>query len=406
MSEIAIISANKPLLKQMAKLGNKGANDVLKLLGDTGKFLSTVQVGITLVGILAGVYSGATIAKHFAVYLNQVSFIYPLGDAISISLVVALITYLSVVIGEIIPKKIALSNPEKLSILVVKPMLAVSFVFSPFVKIFDLSTKVIMTMFGLSQDQEKITEDEVRAVINEGAESGAIEKSEQEMLQRVIRLDDRDVKSIMTHVSEITFIKIDDSTEDVKSKIKSAKHARYPVIDVNGKIIGVVQAKELLNGVLSSSKINIAEHIRTANFVSENTSCLRIIEMFKSSAIHLAVVIDEYGATEGIVTDSDIFEAIVGSLPSNYDENDFAMIRMREDGSWLVDGMTALEEINITIGIEEIDANESFDTIAGFIIDSIKKSVTEGDKFTKYGYEFEVIDMDGLRIDKILISKK
>ena len=404
LSEMAIVSSNKPVLRAMARRGNKGAINVLKLLENQGKFLSTIQVGITAVGTLTAAYGGATIAFSLGQILNH--FIAPHGEAVAIIIVVFGITYFSVVIGELIPKRIALRSPENISILVAKPMISLSYIFFPLVKIFDFSAEIVMKFFGIfATTEDTVTEADLKAIISEGAESGVIEKSEHEMLQRIFRLDNRDAKSIMTHISEVTLIKTDDSIDEIRRKIREAGHSKYPVIDsTTQKIIGVAQTKELLSDVMLLNKIDIKNHLKEVHFIAENTNCLKLLEMFKTSSIHLAVVIDEYGEVEGIVTDSDVFEAIVGLLPSNYDEKDFVMITKKDDNYWMVDGMTPIDEINILIGIEEINSEGRFDTIAGFLLDHLNKVPQEGDKVLKYGYSFEIIDMDGMRVDKILIT--
>lgn len=405
LSEMAIVASNRALLRDMLKRGNKGAANVLKILDDEGKFLSTIQVGITAVGTLMAAYGGATIAHDLGVLFDKIPFVSPYGEMIAITLVVAFLTYISVIIGELIPKRIALRNPEAISIVVARPMLTISHFFSPIVKVLDVSAEVVMKFLGIrSTSNDKVTESELKAMLSEGAESGVIEKSEHEMMQRIFRLDTREAKSIMTHVSDMVFIRVNDTISEIAVKVSQAGHSRYPVLDNSGKVIGVVQAKELLADALSSSSLDIKEHIKEAHFIAENTNCLKVLEMFKSSSIHLAVVLDEYGATEGIVTASDIFEAVVGLLPSNYDENAALMIKRRDDGSWLVDGMTPVDEINIVIGIEDINSEGKYDTIAGFLLDNLNKTPQEGDRIVKYDYAFEIIDMDGLRVDKILIK--
>ncbi len=406
LSEMAIVSSNKPILRAMSRRGNKGADDVLKLLENQGKFLSTIQVGITAVGTLAAAYGGATIAASLGALLNKIPFLDNCGEGIAITIVVFAITYFSVVIGELIPKRIALRNPENISILVARPMISISYIFFPLVTIFDLAAEIVMKFFGIfATTEDKVTEADLRAIISEGAESGIIEKSEHEMMQRIFRLDNRDAKSIMTHISEVTLIKTADSIDEIRRKIREAGHSKYPVIDSEThKIIGVAQTKELLSGVMLLNQIDIKNHLKEVHFISENTNCLKLLEMVKSASIHLAVVIDEYGEVEGIVTDSDVFEAIVGLLPANYDEKDFVMIAKKDDNSWMVDGMTPIDEIHILIGIEEINVEGGFDTIAGFLLDHLNKVPQEGDKVIKYGYSFEIIDMDGMRVDKILIK--
>ncbi len=407
LSEMAIVSSSKAMLRDMLKRGNKGAADVLKLLSDEGKFLSTIQVGITAVGTLMAAYGGATIGDSLGDLLNKIPFLDPYGESIAITIVVIILTYISVIIGELIPKRVALRNPEAISIFVARPMLSLSAVFAPIVKILDVSAEVVMRFFGIfSDNNDKVTEAELQAIISEGAESGVIEKSEHEMMQRIFRLDNRDAKSIMTHVAEVNFINLDDSIDDVKSKVRQAGHSRYPVIDIESeKVVGVIQAKEILADALAlGPNINIKDHLQKAHFISENTSCLKVLEMFKSSSIHLAVVLNEYNAIEGIVTASDLFEAVVGLIPSNYDEKDQVMVKLRDDGTWLVDALTPIDEINILIGIEEINHQGRYDTIAGFVLDNLDKSPQEGDKITKYDYSFEIVDMDGFKIDKILIT--
>lgn len=411
LSEMAIVSSSKPILRAMSKHGNKAANDVLYLLANQGKFLSTIQVGITTVGTLTAAYGGATIARSLGELLNKAYFINPYGDGIAITFVVAGITYISVVIGELIPKRIALRNPEHISLFVAKPMISLSYLFFPLARIFDISAEVVMKFFGIFSVKDgssnKVTEAELQAIISEGAESGIIEKSEHEMMQRIFRLDMRDSKSIMTHISDVTTISTKDTIEEIRKKIHVAGHSKYPVIDYDTKkIIGVIQTKEMFADMVSLNEINIKNHLKDVHFIAENTNCLKVLEMFKtSSSIHLAVVVNEYGEVEGIVTDSDIFEAIVGSLPANYDTKDFAFVKKQDGNSWLVDGMTPIDEIIILIGIEEINFEEKYDTIAGFMLDNLPSAPNVGDKISKYGYSFEIINIEGARINQILISQ-
>ncbi len=406
LSEMAIVASSKHTLRDMVKKGNKSAKNVIEILENQGKFLSAIQVGITAVGTLAAAYGGANIADSFGIFLDKAPFINPHGQTIALVIVVVILTYVSVVIGELIPKQIALRNPEFIASIVARPMISFARIFSPIVKLLDFSAKIVMKSFGIfAKDESKVTEDEVKAIINEGVESGAIEKSEHEMMHRIFRLDSRDAKSIMTHVSEVVAINLDDSVEEIRRKFSEAQHSKYPVIDKSiQKIIGIVQVKDVLSSFMESGKLNIKEHLSEVHFISENTNCLKVLEMFKSSSVNLAVVIDEYGAIEGIVTDSDIFEAVVGLIPANYDESDSVMITVREDGSWLVDGVAPIDEINIVIGIEEMNPNGKYDTLSGFMLDNLNEMPKEGVKFIKYGYSFEIIDMDGSRIDKILIT--
>lgn len=408
MSEIAIVSASKPMLKHMVKQGNKKAERALALAENPGRFLSTVQVGITLVGILAGAYGGATIAEKIAPILNGYAFINPHGEIVSVFLIVTSITYFSVVIGELIPKRVGLRHPERIAIAVAGPMRVVSWIAHPIVVLLEASGNVVMKVLGIfNDDADEVSEEEFKAILSEGAESGVIEKTEHEMLQRVIRLDDRDVKSIMTHRTEVVFIDINDTVEDIREKVHKAGHSRYPVIDGNpDELKGIVQAKELLDDALTdNSKLTVLEHIKDIVILPESASCLQALESFKRAHINLIVIVDEYGSTQGIVTTSDLLEAIVGTLPSNYDAGDQMKIVERENGSWLVDGRTPIEEIHLSIGLYEISADEDFDTIAGYVLEHLRKTPKEGALFEAFGHVFEIVDMDGHRIDKILIKK-
>ncbi|MBD9646985.1 HlyC/CorC family transporter [Ensifer sp. ENS09] len=406
LSEMAIVSASKPMLRQMAKQGNARAEVALRLAEDPGKFLSTVQVGITLVGTLAGAYGGATIAAKFAPLLDEIAWINPYGNTVALVLVVTLITFLSVVIGELIPKQLALKNSEVLAMFVARPMHLLSRIAAPVVYLFETAASLAMRLLGIRPDDpDHVTEEEVHAIMAEGVESGAIEKSEHEMLRRIIRLGDRNVKSIMTHRTEVSFIDVNDSLETVGRKIDQFGHSRYPVVDgPSGDVLGAVLAKEILNAP-TSGPFDVRRYIKEIHTLPETASCLKALEAFKSSSINMAMIVDEYGSTEGIITIADILEAIVGVLPSNYDDIEHALIRQREDGSYLVDGRTPIDEIHLTIGIEGIDADGNFETIAGFLVQQLRKTPEEGDVAIAHGYRFEVVDMDARRIDKILVSR-
>lgn len=408
MSEIAIVSASKPMLKHMAKQGNKRAALALDLAENPGRFLSTVQVGITLVGILAGAYGGATISEKIAPSLNDISFINPHGETVAVAIIVSCITYFSVVIGELVPKRLALIHANTLALIVVRPMRFLSIAVHPVVVLLEVSANVLLRLFGVSQGKlDGVSDEEFRAILSDTAESGVIEKSEHEMLQRVIRLDDRDVKSIMTHRTEVVFIDLKDTIEDIRKKVHETGHSRYPVIDSDpDDLKGYIAAKELLDSALTdSSKIDITKHVKEVLILPESASCLHALESFKKNHINLIAIVDEYGSTQGIVTSSDILEAIVGILPSNYDHDDQLKIVQRADGSWLVDGRTPIEEIHLSIGLHEISADEDFDTIAGFLLEEIRKTPEEGLVYEEFGYRFEIVDMDGHRIDKIIITK-
>lgn len=406
LSEIAIVSASKPLLRQLAKQGDHRAEIALSLAENPGRFLSTVQVGITLVGILAGAYGGAAIAEDLAPHLDAIPWIYPHGETAAVAIIVSGITYFSVVIGELVPKQFALAHAEGLALFVAPIMKGLSWLTSPIVAVLNFSAQTLLTILRVKRGEDTVTEEEVRAILTESAESGVIDKAEHEMLQRVIRLADRDVKSIMTHRTDVVFIDVNDTIDTIRRKVHDAGHSRYPVVDGDtDSAIGIVQAKEMLDAQLSGEEFSIRGLMREAHILPENISCLAALETFKQQHINLMIIVDEYGSTQGIVTPSDFLEAIVGTIASNYGDEDQPMIVMREDGSWLVDGRTPIEEIHLSIGIEAISADEDFDTIAGYILTHLRTAPSEGASFTDAGYRFEVIDMDHHRIDKVLINK-
>jgi putative hemolysin len=366
-----------------------------------------VQVGITLVGILAGAYGGATIAEKVSPWFDNLPHMKGHGESLAVGVIVTAITYFSVVIGELAPKRFALVHAEKIAVMVARPMQILSRLAHPVVIILEVSANILMKILRIRPKEEEVSDVELRAVLSEGAETGVIEKAEHEMLQRVIRLDDRDVKSIMTHRTEVVFIDVNDDIEAIRAKVHESGHSRYPVIDGSpDELKGIVQAKELLDSALShGGTIDIMSLVKDFMVLPESASCLQALESFKKNHINLIVIVDEYGSTQGIVTSSDILEAIVGVLPSNYDKDDQLKIVERVDGSWLVDGRTPIEEINIYIGLEQISADEDFDTIAGFLLEALRRTPKEGVAFEDFGYRFEIVDMDGRRIDKILISK-
>ncbi|MBX9457173.1 MAG: hemolysin family protein [Rhizobium sp.] len=407
MSELAVVSASRPLLRQKARQGNTRAASALALAENPGTFLSTVQVGITLVGILAGLYGGASITEKLAPVLDSYPLIEPYGHVLAGALVVAGITYLSVIIGELIPKQFALRHAESVAMFVAPPMAILSMIASPVVYLFDVSARILLRLLGMSaRDGEEVTEAEVQAVLAEGAESGVFEKSEHEMLRRIMSLADRSVKSIMTHRTEIVSIDINDTYDEVIAKIQAASHSRYPVVDGDSDtVVGAIRAKNILQATFNAKTFRLKDYVEELPSVPEMTTCLKAFEFFKSTNIHMAVIVDEYGSTEGIVTSADLLESIVGMLPSNYDRIEDMAIRERQDGSWLIDGRTSIHEMQLTFGFDQLSTDDGYETIAGFVVQNLRKSPEEGDRFEALGYEFEVIDMDGRRIDKILMKR-
>ena len=405
LAEISIIASSQPLLRQYAKQGKKSAASALKLISNSGRFLSTVQVGITLVGIFAGAYGGATIANKLTEPFNQVSFIYPYGAVVAVFLVVTVITYFSVVVGELVPKQLALNNPERFAMFAAWPMLVLSKLCTPIVIVLDISAKILMYILRIKPKPQGVTEMEIRAVIADGVTSGAIENEEHNVIRRVIRLGDRDVKSIMTHRKDVCFVHINDSLDEVTQKIAKFGHSRYPVIEEDtSHVLGIIKTKDIIAQIPEKHDFQVKNFLKQPLFIHEQATCLDALKTFRNKRLQFAVVVDNDGVLEGIFTISDLMEAIVGVIPANYDAQDDAQIVARTDGSWLVNGLTPIDEIHLTIGLEDIILTNEYQTMAGFMLSQLKFGPATGKYFEINGYKFEIVDMDGQRIDKILIT--
>lgn len=407
MSEMAVVSASKPMLKQKAKSGSRRAGQALALAEDSGSFLSTVQVGITLVGIVAGAYGGAAFSASLEPVFAAMPYIGHYADELAFATVITLITYASVVLGELIPKRFAIRHADSIAMWVAPPMQFISLLCMPLVWLLNRTAQLLLWPFGIgAREENKITEDEVKAVIAEGAEQGAIEPAEHAMLQRIIRLGERDVKSIMTHRMDMCVIAMEWGEEQVRDVMLKARHSRYPVSRGGGEyLVGVLQAHTLLDGIWKGGEMNIMAELEPAVFIPETTKCHIALERFKHERMHMAFVVDEHGEVQGLVTASDILEAIVGIMPSNYEGTREPMLYQREDGSWLVDGATPVEELQITVGISAMDADASYDTLAGFLMHAMGRTPALGDVWQAHGYVFEVVDTDGRRVDRVMITK-
>lgn len=405
LAEIAIIASSQPLLRQYAKQGKKSAASALKLIGNSGRFLSTVQVGITLVGIFAGAYGGATIANKLTEPFNQISFIYPYGAVVAVFVVVTVITYFSVVVGELVPKQLALNNPERFAMFAAWPMWVLSKLCTPIVIVLEISAKILMYILRIKPKPQGVTEMEIRAVIADGVTSGAIENEEHNVIRRVIRLGDRDVKSIMTHRKDVCFVHVNDNLDEVAQKIAKFGHSRYPVIEEDtSHVLGIIKTKDIIAQNPGKHHFQVKNFLKQPLFIHEQTTCLDALKIFRNKRLQFAVVVDNDGVLEGIFTISDLMEAIVGVIPANYDAQDDAQIVVRPDGSWLVNGLTPIDEIHLTIGLEDIILTNEYQTMAGFMLSQLKFGPATGKYFEINGYKFEIVDMDGQRIDKILIS--
>ena len=405
MSEMAIVSSRKARLESLARQANAGARVALELVADPSRFLSTVQIGITLVGIFAGAYSGATLADPLGDRLDQYAWIAPRGDLIAIVVVVVIITYLSLVIGELVPKRIALANPERTASLIARPMQLLSYAAAPAVWLLRISTDAILRLLGLSGTrQATVTEDEVKSLIAEGTRAGIFAPQERAMIEGVLRLADRSVRVIMTQRADIVWVDKSAGREAIVEMVEASSHTRFLVCDGSiDNAVGLISTRDLLSGALRGEPIDIAKLVRSTLFVADQTPVLKLIDLFRRQGVRVAVVVDEYGATQGIVTATDVLEGIAGALPDR-DERAEPMIVQRPDGSWLVDGMMPIDEFEDVCGLAGISDEGDFETVAGFIIDRLGRLPSAGDRIERGDMVLEVIDMDGRRIDKVLVT--
>ncbi len=407
-SEIALVSARKARLEQRARQGNTKARLALKLANSPNNFLSTVQIGITLIGILSGALGGATVANSLRLRLDQVPALAPYSDVLSLAAVVGLITYLSLVVGELVPKRIALSYPEAIACQVAGPMRNLSRLAAPLVALLGVSTSFVVKLMGLKERPEAaITEEELRLLIDQGTEAGTFEVAEQEMMGRVLQLGDRPIRSIMTPRTDIEWLKVDASFIEHSELVMQSAHSHFPVCNSDiDDCVGVVSLKALLPNYLSQTTppVTLLSLVQPPLFVAESTYVLKVLELFKSSGTHFAMVLDEYGGVEGLVTLNDVVEAIVGDLPSIEDANDPMMVQ-REDGSWLLDGLLPVEDLKELLNRDQLTEDEdNYHTLAGFMIRHMGRIPTAGDFFEWQGLRFEVVDMDGRRVDKVLLE--
>ncbi|MDZ8087687.1 MAG: hemolysin family protein [Nostoc sp. DedQUE12b] len=409
MSEMAIVSARKVRLQQLANQGDAKAMAALKLAESPNHFLSTVQVGISLIGILTGAFGGATIANRLAVYVRLVPFLAPYSEPISFGIVVLIITYLSLIVGELVPKRLALNNPERIASTVAIPMRALSAIASPMVYLLSASTDLILRVLGITASTEpQVTEEEIKILIEQGTEAGTFEEAEQDMVERVFRLGDRPVSYLMTPRPDIVWLDLDDSPEENRQKMVDSAYSRYPVCQGGlDNVLGVIPVTDLLARSFRGEPLDLTIGLRQPVFVPESTRGLKVLELFKQTITHMALVVDEYGVIQGLVTLNDIMSEIVGDVPST-DGQDQPQAVQREDGSWLLDGMLPVEEFLELFGMEEWESEErgSYQTLGGFVITHLGRIPTAADHFEWQSMRIEVMDMDGNRVDKVLVVPK
>ena len=409
MSELAILSARKIRLHQKSEEGDTSARVALELAESPNRFLSTVQIGITLVGILAGAFGGATLAERLGVLLAQIDWLKPYATGVAFVIVVLLTTYFTLVIGELIPKRLALNNPEKAALAMAKPMRFLSRIAAPVVSLLSASTDFGLRLLGITPPAEPpVTEEEIRVLMEQGTQVGVFEAAEQDMVEGIFRLNARYIDAIMTPRTEIEWLDLSETREEILADLLSSNHSRFPVgMDNLDNVQGILRAKDFLEKLVAGEPFEIRDLLVPPLFVPDSMSALKVLELIKVAGVHEALVIDEYGGLLGMVTLYDVLKAIVGDIPGPGDDTEPEAVQ-REDGSWLLDGLLDIVDLKDILDVDELPDEDriGFQTLGGFVMSQVGSIPTSGHSFDWNGYEFEILDMDGRRVDKVLVSKK
>jgi putative hemolysin len=403
MSEIALISARKNRLETAAKKGNKSAQIALDLANSPNKFLSTVQIGITLIGILTGIYSGDKITADVETFVKGFQVFVPFAHSIAVGIVVVILTFFSLVLGELLPKRIGLNHPEGIAKAVALPMKIISIITAPFIWLLTTSTEFLLDVMRIKPTADgKVTEEEIKAIIKEGTEGGEVQEIEQDIVERVFHIGDRKINSLMTHRKSVMLLPLHADKNKVKEFMLKELHSIYPVYGENhDDIVGVVNLKNIF-AHFENESFNLAEIMTEAPFMMEQTTAYKALEQFKKTGIHYALVSDEYGVFQGIITLNDILEALVGDA-SDFYKDDFQLVE-REDGTWMVDGHYSLHDFLTYFELDELINDYEVTTVSGLIMTELSRIPKEGEKLIWQKFEIEVIDMDGVKIDKVMVK--
>jgi putative hemolysin len=405
MSELAVVSARRSRLQRLAEAGSRGASMALALAEHPGRFLSTVQIGITLVGVLAGAFSGATLAERLADYLEARGVVTGVADTLAVALVVAAITYLSLIVGELVPKQLALRNAERVAASVARPMTLLARWAAPAVWVLDASSRFLLRLFGSHPPEAPhVTEEEIKSLIAEAETAGVVEPEEKQMITGVMRLGDRPAKSVMTPRHDVDWVDLEADAATIRAKFRTSGHSRLPAgcgsVD---EIVGVIRAKDLLDAWLDGRVVEPKALVRDVPVVTELADALEVIEVLRKSPVDMAIVVDEYGTFQGLVTLADILEAIAGEFAGPEAAAAQRAVR-RDDGSWLLDGAMPCDEAGELLGTT-LPTGDSFHTLAGFVLWLFKRVPNAGEAVEWKGWRFEVVDLDSRRIDKVLASR-
>ena len=408
MSEMAVVASRKARLQQLANAGNHRAAKALALARNPTRFLSTIQVGITFVGIFSGAFGQAALANGLGQALAAYPALAGYSDALALAIVVVAIAYLSLIIGELVPKRLALQNPEQIAALTAAPMSFLSLLASPVVSFLSGSTNLVLRLLGVTAPrQSPVSEDEIRVLMEQGTRAGVFDQAEQRLVHNVLLLDERPLAAEMTPRLDVVFVDLDDATDENLKKIASSHHSRFPVCRGGPEdIVGVIHAKDILALNIAGENVDFAQCVQAPLFVPETLSCIRMLETFKTSPLQIALVVDEYGDFQGMVTINDILEAIVGDLPSSHEEGE-NMVVERAPGCWLIDGMLNLIELKELLGLRALPGEDvgTYHTLGGMVMVHLGRVPHPVETFDWHGYRFEVVDMDGTRVDKVLVTR-
>jgi putative hemolysin len=402
MSEISLVSARRSRLEASAKKGNAGAKKAVELAENPGRFLSTVQVGITLIGILTGLFGGETIATDLEVQIKKVSILEPYSHGISVTLVVIIITYFSIVVGELVPKRIGLTMPESIAKFISRPMFALSKIASPFIWLLTKSTEALIKLLRIKKtESSQVTEEEIKAIVQEGKEAGSIEEIEQDLVENIFHLSDRTINSLMTHRNQLVWIDTQVAFEEQFRKLVESELTVFPVCKGTiDEIEGVFYLRDYAKAIMKKEEFRLSNWIKRPLFLPENMRAYTALEKFQESRVHFAVIVDEYGSVQGVITLNDLLDEMVGDII--IEEEDEKEIIRREDGSY--NGSANINDLLEVLNLPTEEAE--YHTVAGLILHHANHIPQTGFTFHWHGYKVEVIDMDGHKIDKVLISKK
>jgi putative hemolysin len=410
MSEMAIASSRKVRLQHLVNQGNRNAQAALALANEPNNFLATGQIGITLIAILTGAFGEQAISRRVQPLLELVPSLKPYSEAIAFSLSVICIAYLTLIIGELVPKRLALNNPERIAASVAIPMTVLSKMTAPIVYLLSASTEIVLRLMGIRPSGDpQVTEEEIKVLIEQGTEAGMFEQAEEDIMKRVFRLGERRVSALMTPRLEIVWLDLEDSLEENRRTMMESSHSRFPICQGGlDNLLGVVQVYDLLVKSLSGQVIDFTSALQTPVFVPESTRALRVLELFKQSGTQIAFVVDEYGVIQGLVTLTDVLQAIVGDIPST-DELEEPQAIQREDGSWLLDGMLPIYQFKELLNLEDQELpgehRGSYQTLGGFVVMHLGRIPASADHFIWDELRFEVMDMDGNRVDKVMVAE-